>query len=249
MRVILREAQDEIEQIDPGRDWNAVSQKIQQRVAGAVRAAFLETTDGAAAIQAIVSRLLTDEEGAWTEDGEPISFDATTLWQDGQAFGGKLRSGVVAGFGLLAGAAVGVEMLGMLGALLGTALVGPALLGAALFFGGREVAGERRRQLTDRRQQARTFVAQFVEDVRFEVDGRLASLGGTLQRDMRARFTRRIAELSRTYQESASAIERARARDSADRDLRRAEIQAALAPIDELAVQAAALQAAATRAA
>ena len=249
MRVILREAQDEIEQIDPGRDWNAVSQKIQQQVAGAVRAAFLETTDGAAAIQALISQLLTDEEGAWTEDGEPISFDATTLWQDGQAFGGKLRSGVVVGFGLLAGASVGVEMLGMLGALLGTALVGPALLGAALFFGGREVAGERRRQLTDRRQQARTFVAQFVEDVRFEVDGRLASLGGTLQRDMRARFTRRIGELSRTYQESASAIERSRAQDSADRDRRRAEIQAALAPLDELAVQAAALQAAATRAA
>jgi len=249
MRQVLREAQDEIERIDPGRDWNAVSQKVQQQVAGAVRAAFLETTDGAASIQALVSQLLTDEEGAWTEDGEAIVFDATSLWQDGQVFGGKLRSGVVAGFGLLAGATVGVEMLGMLGALLGTALVGPALLGAALFFGGREVAGERRRQLTDRRQQARTFIGQFVEDVRFEVDGRLASLGGTLQRDMRARFTRRIGELSRTYQETAQAIERSMAQDAADRDRRMLEIQAELAPLDELGLQAAALQAAATRAA
>jgi dynamin family protein len=249
MRQILREAQDEIERIDPGRDWNTLSQKVQQQVAGAVRAAFLETTDGAAEIQTIVSQLLTDEEGAWTENGEPIVFDATSLWQDGQAFGGRLRSGVVAGFGLLAGATVGVEMLGMLGALLGTALVGPALLGAALFFGGREVAGERRRQLTDRRQEARTFVGQFVEDVRFEVDGRLASLGGTLQRDMRARFTRRIGELSRTYQETAHAIERSMVQGAADRDLRLREIRAELAPLDELGHHAAALEAAATRAA
>jgi hypothetical protein len=249
MRQILREAQDEIERIDPGRDWNALSQKVQQQVAGAVRAAFLETTDGAAAIQVAVSQLLADEEGAWSEEGEPISFDATSLWQDGQAFGGKLRSGVVVGFGLLAGATVGVEMLGMLGALLGTALVGPALLGAALFFGGREVAGERRRQLTDRRQQARAFVGQFVEDVRFEVDGRLASLAATLQRDMRARFSRRIGELSRTYHETAQAIERSMAQDSEDRDRRLREIQVELVPLDELALRTAALQAAATEAA
>ena len=173
VRRILRETQDEIERIDPARDWGTLSQKVQQEVAAAVRAAFLATTDGAAAIQTTVSGLLADEESAWTDDQAPLAWDATSLWQDGQAFGGALRSGLIAGFGLLAGATVGVEMLGMLGALLGTALVGPALLGAALFFGGKEVAGERRRQLTDRRQQARTFVAGFIEDVRFEVDGRL----------------------------------------------------------------------------
>ena len=249
VRRILRETQDEIERIDPARDWGTLSQKVQQEVAAAVRAAFLATTDGAAAIQTTVSGLLADEESAWTDDQAPLAWDATSLWQDGQAFGGALRSGLIAGFGLLAGATVGVEMLGMLGALLGTALVGPALLGAALFFGGKEVAGERRRQLTDRRQQARTFVAGFIEDVRFEVDGRLATLSGTLQRDMRARFTDRIGELGRTYQETAAAIERSLAQDAADRDRRLAEIQAELAPLDGFARQAEALQAATTEAA
>lgn len=234
MRQILRDAQDEVERVDPGRAWNEVSARVQQQVADAVRAAFLETTEGAAGIQAGISQLLADEEGTWTDDGEPISFDASSLWQDGQAFGGTLRSGVVAGFGLLAGAAVGVEMLGMLGALLGTALVGPALLGAALFFGGKEVAGERRRQLTDRRQQARTFVGQFAEDVRFEVDGRLATLSGQLQRDMRIRFGERIAELARTYRETAAAIERTMARSASDREERLLELSRQLGPLEEL---------------
>lgn len=249
IRRILRETQDEIERIDPGRDWNALSQKVQHDVAGAVRAAFVETTDGASAIQATVSQLLADEETAWPDDGDAPTFDATSLWHDGQAFGGALRSGVVVGFGLLAGATVGVEMLGMLGALLGTALVGPALLGAALFFGGKEVAGERRRQLTDRRQQARTFVAGFIEDVRFEVDGRLVTLLGTLQRDMRARFSERIGELSRTYEETADGIERGLAQDVADRDRRLGELDAELASLNELARRTDALALGDTRAA
>jgi hypothetical protein len=241
MRQILRESQDEIERVDPGRAWTEVSGRVQQQVAGAVRAAFLETTDGAAGIQAAISQLLADEEGTWTDDGEPISFDATSLWQDGQAFGGTLRAGVVAGFGLLAGATVGVEMLGMLGALLGTALVGPALLGAALFFGGKEVAGERRRQLTDRRQQARTFVGQFTEDVRFEVDGRLATLTGQLQRDMRVRFGERIGELARTYQETAASIEGTMARSASERDGRLRELSRQIGPLEELAARTDAL--------
>jgi dynamin family protein len=249
MRQILRGAQDEIERVDPGRAWNEVSARVQQQVADAVRAAFLETTEGAAGIQAGISQLLADEEGTWTDDGEPISFDVTSLWQDGQAFGGTLRSGVVAGFGLLAGAAVGVEMLGMLGALLGTALVGPALLGAALFFGGKEVAGERRRQLTDRRQQARTFVGQFAEDVRFEVDGRLATLSGQLQRDMRVRFGERIGELARTYRETAAAIERTMAHSASARDERLRELSRQLGPLEELAVRTDALAASAIEAA
>lgn len=249
MRQILRDAQDEIEQIDPGRAWNEASGRIQQQVAGAVRAAFLETTEGAAGIQVGISRLLADEERTWTDHGEPISFDATSLWQEGQAFGGTLRSGVIAGFGLLAGATVGVEMLGMLGALLGTALVGPALLGAALFFGGKEVAGERRRQLTDRRQQARTFVGQFAEDVRFEVDGRLATLSGQLQRDMRVRFGERIGELARTYRETAAAIEGTMARSGSERDERLRELSRQLGPLEELAARTDALAASAIDAA
>ena len=249
MRQILRDAQDEIERIDPGRAWNEASGRIQQQVAGAVRTAFLQTTEGAAAIQVGISRLLADEERTWTDDGEPISFDATSLWQEGQAFGGTLRSSVIAGFGLLAGATVGVEMLGMLGALLGTALVGPALLGAALFFGGKEVAGERRRQLTDRRQQARTFVGQFAEDVRFEVDGRLATLSGQLQRDMRVRFGERIGELARTYRETAAAIERTMARSASERDERLRELSRQLGPLEELAARTDALAASATEAA
>ena len=248
MRRILRETNEEIDGVDPGRIWNDLSARTQREVAGAVRDAFLAATQGATEIQAAIARLIADEDAAPAID-DPVAVDASALWQDGQAFGGTVRSGVLAGFGLLAGATVGVEMLGMLGALLGTAIVGPALLGAALFFGGKEVAGERRRQLTDRRQQARDFVARFVEDVRFEVDGRLDALIAQLQRDMRARFGERIAELGRTRRDAASAIERAMADDAAERAGRLAALVDELTALDDLSIRIAALESSAGRAA
>ena len=80
--------------------------------------------------------------------------------------------------------------------------------GWSAVFGGKQVLSERRRQLADRRQQARSFVAGFVEEVRFEADGRLASLLDEVQRQMRARFAERIRELRRTFAESEAGLER-----------------------------------------
>ena len=161
-----------------------------------------------------------------------MSFDVATLWQGGPTFEGRTRQGIMASLGMVGGATVGVEMLGMLGTLLGAAVVGPAAIGVAAVFGGKEVLDSRRRQLADRRQQARSF-ATFLEEVRFEADGRLVSLLDDLQRQMRARFADRISELRRTVAETTDALESATAQaDTARRA--RLELAADLASIDAL---------------
>ena len=238
MRALQRELQDEIERIDPARAWPEVSQRIQADTAAAVRAAFLEATDGAAAIQGTIAGLLADETPGLDGVGAPVSFDVATLWQGGPTFDGRARSGLAASLGLFGGASVGVEMLGMLGTLLGAAVVGPAALGVAAVFGGKEVLSERRRQLADRRQQARAFLGTFLEEVRFEADGRLASLLDDVQRQMRARFADRIHELRRTFAETAEALERAAAQADEAGRARRPELAAELAEIDALRARA-----------
>jgi hypothetical protein len=193
-------------------------------------------------VQSMIARLLADEEIGLDSTGVPISFDVQTMWRGGPAFDGRTRRGLVSGFGVFTGASVGVEMLGMLGTLLGAAVVGPAVIGVALVFGGGGVLTERRRKLADRRQQARTFLAGFVEEVRFEADGRLASLLGEIQRQMRARFADRIGELHRTYTESAAALERAAEQAEAGRAKRLPTLRTELAAIDELRARAADLE-------
>ena len=234
MRQLVRESQDEVERIDPARSWPEVSQRVQAGTAAAVQGAFLEATDGAAAIQALIAGLLADEALGLDPERVAMTFDVSTLWQDGPTFAGRAKAGLAASLGLVGGATVGIEMLGMLGALLGAAVVGPAVLGVAAVFGGKEVLNERRRQLADRRQQARSFLGGFFEEVRFEADGRLASLLDEVQRQMRARFTDRIRELRRTYAESAAALERASEQADAERRARLPLVRGKLDEIDAL---------------
>ena len=237
MRQFVRETQDEIERIDPARAWPELGQRIQAETAATVRAAFLEATDGAAAIQALIAGHLADEALGLEGDGVPVSFDVSTLWGGGPTFEGRARSGLMASLGVVGGASVGVEMLGMLGTLLGAAVVGPAALGVAAVFGGKQVLSERRRQLADRRQQARAFLASFVEEVRFETDGRLASLLDDVQRQMRARFADRLRELRRTFAETAAGLENAIAVAESATGTRLATLAREVAEIDELQVR------------
>ena len=238
MRAFVRETQDEIERIDPARAWPEVGQRIQAETAANVRSAFLEATDGAAAIQALIAGHLADEALGLDGVGIPVSFDVSTLWQGGPTFEGRAKSGLMASLGIVGGASVGVEMLGMLGTLLGAAVVGPAALGVAAVFGGKQVLSERRRQLADRRQQARAFLAEFVEEVRFETDGRLASLLDDVQRQMRARFADRIRELRRTFAETAAGLESAMAAAESAPAARLAELARDLDEIDQLRARA-----------
>ena len=82
-----------------------------------------------------------------------------------------------------------------------------------------------------------------MEEVRFEADGRLASLLDEVQRQMRARFADRIRELHRTYTESAAAMERAVEQAEAGRATRLPIVRAELEALEVLRARAAELEA------
>lgn len=234
MRTILREAQAEVEGSDPAGTWPELSGRVQDRIATAVRAAFRDASTGAGEIQETVAALLADEVPQQAETAPAIAFDIEEFWAGDPAFENRTRSRLGTGYGAVTGAKAGVELLGLVGTLLGAAIVGPAVLGVAAIYGGKEVLDERRRRLTDRRQQARTFLAELVEEIRFQVDGRLTGVIDEMQRQMRARFTDRIGELHRTVSQSVVALEKATKHEAATRRAREAEVAASIAAIDAL---------------
>ena len=234
MRSILREAQGEIEATDPAAIWPDLSTRVQGVIATSVRGAFRNAATGAADVQATIAALLADEERRPQDDVPAITFDVGEFWTNDPEFESSTRARLGSGYGLVTGAKAGVELLGLVGTLLGAAIVGPAVLGVAAVYGGKEVLDERRRRLTDRRQQARTFLADLIEEIRFQVDGRLASVIDEMQRQMRARFMDRIVELHRTVAASAAALDRAAKRETAERRARQAEVDGTLASIDGL---------------
>jgi hypothetical protein len=236
MRSILRDAQAEVEATDPGSTWSDLSARVQDQIAVAVRGAFRNATTGAADVQSTIARLLADEERtAVADEAAPrVTFDIGQFWGDDPSFESRTRSRLGSGYGLVTGAKAGVELLGLVGTLLGAAIVGPAVLGVAAVYGGKEVLDERRRRLTDRRQQARTFLADLIEEIRFQVDGRLTGVIDEMQRQMRARFTDRIVELQRTVAAGAVALERAARQEAAERRARGQDVDETLARIATL---------------
>ena len=234
MRTVLRDAQNEIEAIDPSGAWPELSTRVQDRIATAVRAAFRDATTGAGEVQATIAALLADEVPRRADAGPEMAFDVEEFWSSAPEFEGKTRARLGTGYGAVTGAKAGVELLGLVGTLLGAAIVGPAVLGVAALYGGKEVLDERRRRLTDRRQRARTFLAELIEEIRFQVDGRLTGLIDEMQRQTRARFADRIGELHRTVSASVAGLEKAAKREAAERRARQAELDAAITRLDDL---------------
>jgi GTP-binding protein EngB required for normal cell division len=234
MRTILRDAQADIEGSDPAGAWPELSGRLQDRIATAVRGAFRDATTGAADVQATIAALLADEVPRRHEVAPGVTFDIEEFWSSAPEFESRTRSRIGTSYGAVTGAKAGVELLGLVGTLLGAAIVGPAVLGVAALYGGKEVLDERRRRLTDRRQQARTFIAELIEEIRFQVDGRLTALIDEMQRQMRARFTDRIGELHRTVSDSIAALEKAAKQEVATRRAREAEVERWLARIEGL---------------
>jgi hypothetical protein len=91
-------------------------------------------------------------------------------------------------------------------------------------------------------------VTTFVDNVQFEVDGRLAGLIGDVQARMRAEFGARIQELLRTTQDGAAGLESTIRSTEEERDRRRAELRVELDGLEGLRERADALREPPTRA-
>jgi Dynamin family len=234
MRGILREAEEGIEASDPADAWDGVARDLQAKVAAAVGSTFRQLIEGEAAMRAELAQLIRDEQLAIVADDRIAGIDVADLWSGRPITRSTVQAGVGMGFGALRGAQSGVLMLGMLGNLFNLAVIGPALLGGAAIFAGKSILDERKRQLSQRRQEARVAVRQYVDDVQFEVGTRIRDLLRELQRELREGVSGRLEELQRTYGESSGRLEAALKEDAAARANRVSEIEPELAAFADL---------------
>jgi hypothetical protein len=233
MRSIARSMDDTVDTTDPGVGWDRLAGRLQGDVAEAVGATFTEIIAAAAALREEIAALIRDDgAGPSRADGQRI--DVAALWSSKPVTRSAVQTGVGLGFGALRGAQSGVLLLGMLGNLFNLALIGPVLLGGAVLFAGKSMADERKRQLGQRRQEARTAVRQYTDDVQFEVGTRMRELLRELQREIRDDVAARLEELQRTLTESAASLERGLKQDAATRADRAARVEAELRALREI---------------
>ena len=248
MRTISRLMDELVEDLKTGEQWDAMVREMQAQVADEVTRVFVAMEQGRADVHAEVATLLQDEHLLLpTMRGRhDAAVDVAELWQ-GKALdtpdarGRKAK--VMGGLTGLRGAQGGVVMFGMMGQFLPAAAAtllasNPVLLGAGALFGGLQLSEDRKRKVAMRRQSARQQVRQFLDDVQFEVTNETSQLVRDLQRDMRDEFGDRLAELQRTYAETAQRAQHLASQTQEQARRRSAEIDAAVAVLHQVAALA-----------
>jgi GTPase SAR1 family protein/gas vesicle protein len=235
MRSLLRTVEEEIEETDPASKWDEIGTQLRTDVAQAVDETFNRLTDDTTELRDTIVALLQDEFAELNAvQNADLQIDVLAMWTEREIETESISGKFFQGLNALRGSYMGLLMVGMLGNVIGIAMVGPLLLGAGLLFGGRHIMEERKKQITKRRQQARTFVRQFIDDVQFEVGTRIREATRDLQRELRDYFTDRLNELMRTYAEAAQATQQSLQQDQATRDRRITDLRSRVEKLNEL---------------
>jgi len=148
--------------------------------------------------------------------------------------GRRLLTGVRGGY-------MGVLMFGMLGTLVGFALLNPLSVGAGVLLGRRSIVDEKRRIITKRQNEVKIALRRYVDDVTFHVSKDSRDMLRGVQRVLRDHFTARADELKRSIQDSLKAAEQTVRAKKAERDARLAELATELSALDTVANAARAL--------
>ena len=240
MRSIMRDIEDAIEALKTPQDWDVLARRLQTEVADAVTTVFVSIERGATDTRQAVIELFGEEsidpspQAPRRERSTPASMwlgkgiDAVTR-RGGQQMGSALVG--------LRGAQSGIIMFGMLGSFLpaGAAalmLSNPVTLTIGAVFAGAQLNDAHKRKIAMRRQQARSNVRQFLDDVQFVISSEISDVLRLVQREIRDEFTALITELIRTYSETAQVAQRAAKQHGAEAEQRAKAISDSLEKID-----------------
>ncbi len=210
MRTVSRDMEDSIEFLKSAEDWDLLARRLQTDVADAVAGVFVSVEQGAQALREAVIELIGEdvlELSRWTSKRAAV--ELSSMWTDKGIDPSAHKGAQQLGTALvgLRGAQSGIILFGMMGRFLpaGAAalmLSNPVTVGVGLAFAGMQLSDAHKRKIALRRQQARSNVRQFLDEVQFAVSNELGETMRDVQRGIRDEFTERISELMRTYAEA-----------------------------------------------
>ena len=242
LRILIRDAEEIIDGVDPGDTWDQFAEWLEQRTAGAVADNFIWAHERAKWLAAQVSEcfaasggadvpevLISDTAGVLDPVGELAAVPADTV-----RFGGKVLIGMRGSYG-------GVLMFGLLTGAMGLALLNPFSVGAGVLLGMKSVRDDKSNRIQRRQAEAKVIVRRHLDDVSMHVIKQSKDRLRMVQRALRDHFTEIADEMHRSLSESVDAAQRAARTGAADRERRAAALQLRLRQIESLWKEAQAL--------
>ncbi|UFS94312.1 dynamin family protein [Nocardia huaxiensis] len=235
LRTISHEAEEWIDDHDPGRHWDTIEDWLTTTVGTAVGDNLLWTRNRAVKLAEKVATHFT-EIGAVdlpdvreSLDGNASRAGSCTLsdLEPDLGFGHKLLVGVRGSYG-------GVVMVGLVGTLAGLSLINPLSLGAGVLLGGKAFRDDKQARLAKRRADAKTAVRRYVDDVAFHTGKETKDRLHRIHRLLRDHFTAVADRTLRSLDESLRAAQEAATLESTHRTQRATELERRLRTVAEL---------------
>lgn len=235
MRRQLQEADRHLAESDAKSSWDDVTEQLKtslSELAYGVFDAVREGTDGIATqIADLIAEDLPD-----LDLGSAGVLDIDELWSSAERDPkADTPSLLTSGLSVLRGGYSGVLMLSMLAQLAGIAVLVPLSLGAGALFGAKQFRDERKRQRDRQRQEARTVLRQFLDQVQLELGNRIQLSVQESHRTLRDYFNDRIRRLSATYLNATRLLEESVAADDEKRRQLISQVGERITQLDRLA--------------
>lgn len=234
LRKVQREAEDAIDEGDPGPIWDQITEWLDQRVSAAVSETFVWTDERSRWLSEEVAELFNEGEADLpiieVGDTEGVLDPVEGISDLGHRQMGaaeKIFIGVRGSYG-------GVLMVGLATGLIGLTLINPLSILAGVLVGRRAYREDMSSRLTRRRFEAKTLVRKYLDEVQFQVGKQLKDRLRIVQRAARDHFGSMADEIHRSLSDAVLAAKQAAGAYAGESDKRVKELRAQVQQLEAL---------------
>ncbi|MGH9227757.1 MAG: dynamin family protein [Acidimicrobiales bacterium] len=236
LRQVGKEADESIDISDPAETWDDFEPWLRRRVSRDVVETYAFMHRRSHEVAARVAEHFDEDREALTI--RPDVMDPTRMVSEIESKteidtktmgrGEAIMTGMRGGY-------MGVLMFGMLGSMLaGLSMLNPASAAIGVVMGRKTLRQEKERQLTLRRNNAKTAHRRYADEVSFVVMKDARDTLRRVQRQLRDFYSARAEELQKTTNEALAAAQTAARSDASTRDRRLRDVNAELERIAAL---------------
>ncbi|GAA4485416.1 isoniazid-induced dynamin-like GTPase IniA [Rhodococcus olei] len=226
LRRVTREAEEAVDDGDPGKDWEQLGEWLQEQVATSIGDNFVWAHDRSVWLAEVVAGHFADSGAVELPHLDVADLDGVlepvASLSDLEAGRIGITQKVLVG---MRGSYGGVLMFGLITTMMGMALVNPISVGAGLLLGTKAYREDREGRILKRRSEAKMAIRRFVDDVSFQVGKESKDRLRLIQRLLRDHFTVIAEQTLRSLNESLRAAQEAANLESAQRTRRIAELE------------------------
>jgi hypothetical protein len=231
LRSVQRDAELAIDEGDPGKEWDAFVDWIEQRISAAISDTFVWTNERTQWLSGEVAAHFAEQDVSLPV----LRVDSTDDLLDAVDFMPELEPGHIGPVEKLLigmrGSYGGVLMVGLITGIMGLALINPLSIAAGVLIGAKVYRDDKDARLKRRRADAKALVRRQVDEVIFQVGKQLKDRLRLVQRGTRDHFTKIADEYHRSLAESAAAVQVAATTRSAEGQTRIPELKSRLAEV------------------